>query len=61
MISKSPKWFDHFGAPVAASRSMVLLRALRALRSIRRRHLIVPAAIAALFLAASVPAWACRF
>lgn len=31
---------------------------LRALRSIRRRHLVVPAAIAAIVLTASVPAWA---
>lgn len=49
------KWFNHFGAPVAASRSMNLLRALR---SLRRRHLIVPAAVAAIVLTASVPAWA---
>jgi hypothetical protein len=30
---------------------------LRALRSIRRRHLVVAAAIAALVLTASIPAW----
>jgi len=31
---------------------------LRALRSVRRRHLVVPAAIAAIVVTASAPAWA---
>lgn len=34
------------------------MKVLRALRSVRRRHLVVPAAVAAIVLTASVPAWA---
>jgi hypothetical protein len=34
------------------------MKLLRALRSVRRRHLVVPAAVAAIVLTASVPAWA---